>query len=142
MGLVLGLINGMVLIALSALHFFWATGGTWGFDNALPTNKAGNRILNPNRFDCTFVGLGLLAFAFLFFIRIGLMELELPFWLVYHSIWVIAAIFILRSIGDFRYVGFFKKLHDNNFADLDTKYYSPLCLAIGIISILVQLCLP
>lgn len=135
----LGIINAIILISLSGLHLFWATGGTWGFDNALPTTKEGNRILNPNRLDCTIVGIGLLAFAFLFLMRINLLEIYLPEWITEYSIWIIAAIFLIRSIGDFKYVGFSKKIRDTNFAELDTKFYSPLCLVIAVLAVLVQL---
>ena len=30
--------------------------------------------------------------------------------------------------GNFRLVGFFKKVRGTRFATLDTRYYSPLCL--------------
>lgn len=139
MGFILGTINAMILITLSGLHFFWATGGTWGFDNALPTTKEGNRILNPKKLDCGIIAIGLLIFAFLFMIRIDLLEIELQPQILTYSIWIIIAIFIVRSIGDFRYVGFTKKLTDTNFAELDSKLYSPLCLAIGLIGLIVHL---
>ena len=53
--------------------------------------------------------------------------------------WFIAIIFILRAIGDFKYLGFFKKINHSDFAKSDTKLFSPLCLTIGILAILIQL---
>ncbi len=53
--------------------------------------------------------------------------------------WLIASIFIIRAIGEFNYVGFFKKIKYTQFGRNDTKYYSPLCLIIGILTIIIDL---
>ena len=45
--------------------------------------------------------------------------------------WVLAAAMLLRALGDFRYVGFFKRVRTGRFAELDTKFYTPLCLALA-----------
>lgn len=39
---------------------------------------------------------------------------------------------LLRAVGDFRYVGFFKSVRDSRFATMDTWCYSPVCLALSI----------
>ncbi len=41
---------------------------------------------------------------------------------------VCALVFIIRAIGDFKFVGFFKKIKHSQFARYDTWFYSPLCL--------------
>jgi hypothetical protein len=46
-------------------------------------------------------------------------------------------LFILRAIGDFKYLGFFKKIKNTKFGQNDTKYFAPLCLIIGILTLLV-----
>jgi Protein of unknown function (DUF3995) len=38
---------------------------------------------------------------------------------------------LLRAVGDFRYVGFFKSVRDSRFATMDTWCYSPVCLALS-----------
>ncbi len=43
----------------------------------------------------------------------------------------LAAIFLARAIGDFRLVGFFKRVRSSRFARLDSLLYSPLCLALA-----------
>ena len=48
------------------------------------------------------------------------------------GLWVVAATLALRSIGDFKYVGFFKRQGDTRFAHLDTRMYSPLALCLGL----------
>ena len=41
-------------------------------------------------------------------------------------------VFLLRAVGEFRYVGFFKRRHGTRFATLDTWLFSPLCAFIGL----------
>jgi hypothetical protein len=43
----------------------------------------------------------------------------------------ISLMFLLRAIGDFRTVGFWKSITDTPFAHWDTRLYSPLCLGIA-----------
>jgi Protein of unknown function (DUF3995) len=59
--------------------------------------------------------------------------------LVKYGSWAIPIIFIARTIGDFKYAGFFKKIKDTDFGKMDTQYYSPLCLIVGVISLIVKL---
>jgi len=84
------------------------------------------------------VALILLSFGLLYLIRTPLLTVQLPDW-VHYGYWLIPAAFILRAIGEFNYVGFFKKIKDTEFAKADTKLFAPLCLAIGIIGFLIQL---
>jgi hypothetical protein len=44
----------------------------------------------------------------------------------------VAAALIGRAVGDFNYVGFFKRRRTTAFAGLDTRLYSPLALALGV----------
>ncbi len=65
-------------------------------------------------------------------------SLSVPSFILAYAGWAISAIFILRAIGDFKYVGFFKSVTGTEFASLDTMFYSPLCLGLGIIAILLE----
>ena len=47
--------------------------------------------------------------------------------------WILSVIFIIRAIGDFNFLGFFKKRKNTPFAIYDTIYFSPLCLVFGVI---------
>jgi hypothetical protein len=47
--------------------------------------------------------------------------------------------FSARAVGDFRWVGFFKRERGSRFACLDDRIYAPLCVAIGIGALLVAL---
>jgi hypothetical protein len=44
----------------------------------------------------------------------------------------LALVLLLRAVGDFRLVGFFKRIRGSRFAYLDTAIYSPLCLMLAI----------
>ena len=45
----------------------------------------------------------------------------------------------LRAFGDFKHVGFFKTSKNSRFSALDTRYYSPLCLLLGILILVLEL---
>lgn len=128
------LLNGSITATLGLLHFYWMAGGRWGFAQALPTNAEGKRMLRPGLVACAVVAVGLLGFA-LYYFSIGLhFPLGLPFGAERWGIWVLAGMFTLRAIGDFRYTGFFKKVKETDFARMDTRWYSPLCLYLGLSS--------
>lgn len=57
---------------------------------------------------------------------------SLPPWTSQWAATVLGAVFVLRSIGDFRLVGFFKSVRGTGFAAWDTRLYSPLCLLLGL----------
>lgn len=123
---------------LGILHISWALGGKYGFENSLPTNEEGERVLNPKKIDSAMVGIGLLFFATFYLIKLGTIEMVLPNWATVSAGWIISSIFLLRAMGDFKYIGFFKKVKDTSFGELDSKIYSPLCLGIGILGILIE----
>ncbi len=50
---------------------------------------------------------------------------------------IIAVIFFLNAIGDFKFIGFFKTINRTRFAINDTQIFSPLCLFIAIVSLLI-----
>jgi hypothetical protein len=57
------------------------------------------------------------------------------------GIWLLATAFVLRTIGDFRYVGLFKRERLTLFAELDGRIYTSLCgaLAAGVIYLALHL---
>jgi hypothetical protein len=67
------------------------------------------------------------------------LELGLPSRLVRGATALLAALFLLRSVGEFRLVGFFKRVRGTDFAWWDTRLYSPLCLAMGVAFLAVAL---
>ena len=49
----------------------------------------------------------------------------------------LGVVFLARSLGDFRLVGFFKRVKGSPFARLDTWVYTPLCLLLGLAIVFV-----
>tara|TARA_R100001369_G_scaffold84103_1_gene116767 strand:+ start:6462 stop:6881 length:420 start_codon:yes stop_codon:yes gene_type:complete len=135
----LSILLGIILIGLGLIHFNWVIGGKFGFSESLPTKESGERVLNPKKIDSAIVGIGLTIFGIFYVLKSGLIEYSLPAWIIKYGSWIIPIIFLLRAIGEFRYVGFFKSIKKTEFGKLDTKIFSPLCLAIGILGIIIHL---
>lgn len=135
----LALVNAFIFLSLSLIHFYWAFGGQWALKDSVPYKEKGEKLLNPKKFDCAIVGLGLLLFSSFYLIVSGQVSYPLPEWVMKYGGWGISIIFILRAIGDFKYVGFTKKLKTTEFAAKDTQYYSPLCLMVGLLGVIIQL---
>ncbi|MEX0289037.1 MAG: DUF3995 domain-containing protein [Flavobacteriaceae bacterium] len=134
----LAFLEGSLFFLLSMLHFYWALGGKWGFLASLPTTKQGKTVLNPKKIDSTLVGLFLLAFT-VFYFNLIFTFFHLPSQSNKYIGWSIALLFLIRAVGDFKYIGFFKKIKETAFAKMDQNYFSPLCLTIAIIALLLPL---
>ncbi len=128
----LSILQFLILFSLALLHFFWALGGRWAFEGALPSKPNGEKLFRPERFDCAMVGIGLTALSSFYLIDSSLVPSILPAWFTNFIGWAIPVIFLLRAIGEFNYVGFFKKVKGTDFARLDTIVYAPLCLIIAL----------
>jgi len=137
--MILSIILSIIFIVLGLIHFNWVIGGTYGFAASLPTKENGERFLNPRKIDSAIVGIGLTAFSLFYLFKSSLISYQLPEWILTYGGWIIPAVFMLRAIGDFKYVGVFKSIKTTDFGKLDTKLFSPLCLIIAIFGILIQL---
>ncbi len=138
MSMLLALSLSGIFLILSILHLYWGFGGKWALASTLPTTGSGETVLNPTPFHCFFVAGGLMLFGMAPLIKVGLLSVKLPAWISAYSLWVITTLFFFRAIGDFRYVGFFKKIRDTNFGRLDTFLYAPLSFIIALVALLIQ----
>ena len=129
----------VVFIILAIIHFYWAFGGKIGLENAIPRRANNEKIINPTIISSSIVGIVLLIFGFINIIKTKIIEIELPEIIENYCLWFIAILFILRAIGDFKYIGVFKKITKTKFSRMDTKVYSPLFLFIGISEIIIEL---
>ena len=121
-----------ILVLLALVHFYWAVGGKYGLNIALPTDDQGKRLLNPSTFMTYVVGFILLGFAYVAFV---LHTNEVSLWETRVG-WILAVLFFLRTIGDFNIVGLFKKVKSTEFAKYDTLVYVPLCFVISFLFII------
>ncbi|MCW5516938.1 DUF3995 domain-containing protein [Muriicola sp. Z0-33] len=137
--MILPILLSLILLGLGIIHFYWAIGGKIAFSNSLPTKENGKKVLNPKKIDIAIVGFGLTIFGIFYIIKSGLIDCNLPELLIKYAGWIIPSIFLLRTIGEFKYVGVFKRIKKTEFGMKDTKLYTPLCLLIGVLGIIIQL---
>lgn len=125
-----GIILCGVFAALAGLHLYWAAGGRWGADVTVPEVE-GRALFTPSPAATVAVAVALVMAMIVVLGRIGALDGLAPEWTFHWGTWAIALVFSLRAIGEFRLVGFFKRIRDTRFAHWDTFVYSPLCLAIA-----------
>ena len=135
---ILGILLAVIFSVLSFFHLYWAAGGRFGGGAAIPTASGGERLFNPSPFGTILVAAALFAAMLVVLGRLKIWGAFVPGWIFYSGTWVISLLFLLRTIGDFRYVGFFKSVTETNFARWDTILFSPLCLFIGIVAFLIS----
>jgi Protein of unknown function (DUF3995) len=136
--------NTIIFLAISGLHFYWAYCSlfkikAWGFEASIP-EKNGIPLFNPSTFSALIIAAILLLFAkissYSSVQNNGNEQFEA---IAHYGNLVIVVIFFVRAIGEFKYVGFFKKVKGSKFAEFDTKYYTPLCLLISVLAVIVFL---
>lgn len=115
-----------ILVIIGVLHFYWAFGGEFGLDKALPTDINGKHLLNPSKLLTFLVGLIMLGFSVIVYL-LHYSSTSHQKYITYAG-WVLSIIFLLRVIGDFNMVGIFKKIKETEFTKYDTTYIVPLCL--------------
>jgi hypothetical protein len=131
------IINTVLFLLLSILHFYWTLGGKLWYEDVLPTNLKGTNRLNPSTASGLIISFGLLLLAFITVGNQGLFDKYFNGKYFRYGTLVIALIFFLRAIGDFRFIGFFKTVNKTRFGINDTLFFSPLCLFIAILSLFI-----
>lgn len=115
---------------LGLWHFYMALAGHSGESAAVPSQH-GKPTFVPSRRSTIAVGIVLLAFAALVACTSGILTIGLPPRLLTVLSYALALGLLARAVGDFNYVGFFKRVRGTPFARMDTWLYSPLCLALS-----------
>jgi uncharacterized protein DUF3995 len=124
--------SGVTLI-LAALHVYWALGGRWGSGATLPTIE-GRRTLNPTPLGTAAVAALLALSAATICGKAGMFATGRYSAYLGDGSWGVCGVFLLRAVGNFKTFGFFKRVRGTDFADWDTRLYSPLCLALGVLA--------
>ena len=127
-----GALAATVLLFLAMLHVYWAIRGNTGSSPAIPSVD-GKPLFVPSRAATVAVAVALGIAALLLLGTIGVLGAGI----VPHNVYrvgtsAVATVFLLRAIGEFRYVGFFKRVHGTPFAYWDTRVYSPLCVVLAV----------
>ncbi|MFO1350325.1 MAG: DUF3995 domain-containing protein [Gammaproteobacteria bacterium] len=120
----------LIFVVLALWHFYMATLRVSGVSGAVPSVN-GQSLFEPSRKATVLVGIVLLLFAALVAATARLLSVGLPQTVLVWLSYALAFGLFARAIGEFRYVGLFKKIRGTKFATLDTFVYCPLCLALA-----------
>ena len=116
---------------LASIHVYWAFGGRFAKVAAIPELR-GTPSFVPGRMATLLVACALFACAGLIGAASGFVDAPVSSLVIQWGCFALALLLLLRAIGDFRLVGFFKKVRGTRFAWLDSALYSPLCLALAL----------
>jgi len=116
----------LALAGLAALHGYWALGGPWMLDRAVPQVESG---FSPGPLLTVAVAGALGAFAALVAMAGFGDPPRVIRWLVMTGV----AVLTLRAIGDNKVAGFTKQDHESPFGQADDQWFTPLVvfLALG-----------
>jgi hypothetical protein len=120
-----------VFLVLALWHFRMAFVQPTGETGGVPSVD-GKPLFVPSTQATLLVGIVLTSFAGLVAATAGFVDVGLPTVLLVWLSYGLALGLVGRAVGEFRYVGFFKRVRGTPFARLDTWVYSPLCLLLAI----------
>lgn len=135
--LLLSFLNAIIFFIIAGFHYYWTFGGRYGLLAAVPEiESTGRQVFMPGRL-ITFVVANLFLIVAVYFFCIGLQSDLISARHAFYFLTGISFITFLRAIGDFKYVGFFKKKSNTLFSRNDTSFYSPLCLFLALTSFIM-----
>jgi hypothetical protein len=116
---------------LAIMHIYWALGGNLDISKMIPVSN-GKPVFTPGAIGTFSVAIVLACFAAVS-LALGFREAVPVDYRPYVKFagFIIGAVLVLRAIGEFKYVGFFKRVRGSDFAKYDSLAYSPFCLLAG-----------
>jgi hypothetical protein len=131
-----------VFVLLGLLHVYWALGGRLGLEAALPQlpvppelrqhgEPLQRKAFTPSPAATLAVAAALLGVALAVALRGGLLSAPVQHVALRLVLGAVALALFARAVGDFRLVGFFKRVKGSAFARMDSRLYSPLCVLLG-----------
>lgn len=136
--MILSIFLSLIFMTLGIIHISWVMGAKFALSASLPTKLNGKRLFNPTKVQTAFVVTLLITCGYFYFLKSGLTAYGLPDWMMTCGSWIIPMVFLLRAIGEFKYIGLFKRVRDTTFGKWDTYFFSPLCLGIAIVGLLIN----
>lgn len=121
-----------IFFGIALIHFYWAIGGKKGMKFALPELEDKSKSFKPGVLMTFAVGVFFAVSCFVFY---SFAFRNIFFWnqkFLFFYLLIIAIVFLARAYGDMKYVGLFKKISHTGFAKMDSKYYTPLCIFMGL----------
>ena len=116
---------------LALLHIYWALGGKLDTRKMIPVVN-GKPVFTPGAFGAFVVAMVLACFAAVA-LALGFCDIVAVDYQPYVKFpgFAVGGVLFLRAIGEFRYVGFFKRVRGSDFAKYDNWLYSPFSLFAG-----------
>lgn len=128
---ILGIVLTAIFTGLGLLHVYWAVAGKAETSIGVPSVD-GKPLFKPSTFATLLVAAALFTAALVISGISGWLGSLIPPSVFRVMTLGISIVFLIRAVGDFRYVGFFKSVTNSGFAYWDTWLYSPLCLFIAV----------
>lgn len=116
-------LGAFIIFCIAVLHAYWGFGGKFLIDKAVPVTDDGMPLFVPSK-PATFAVVAVLFVLSWAMVSGGVVANTVST--------IFAVIFFVRFIGEFNYVGVFKKHKNTPFARMDTLLYSPLCLFLSL----------
>jgi hypothetical protein len=126
----------LVLLSLAAVHVYWAVRGV-GTTAGVPSRRDGTPVFRPGRIATLGVAAALSIAALLVAGRAQLVDVAFSPVVLHVGVWGVATVFVMRTVGEFHYVGLFKRVRGTPFARWDTCLFTPLCAAIATAAVVV-----
>jgi hypothetical protein len=115
----------VIFSALGLIHIYWAVTRRTARSAIVPTT-GGERAFEPSRGATLLVAAALGAAVVVIAGELGWIGTTLPRTVFRLMTFVISLLFLMRAIGDFRLVGFFKPASDSSFAYWDSRLFIAL----------------
>lgn len=128
----------VIFAILSLIHLYWGVGGRWGYDLAIPVQN-GKPVINPSKGVTILLAIIFMLPILLILGRMEVYDIKLPPFVYQVGLWGICFVFFLRAIGNFKTIGFFKKITGSKFGLWDTLLFSPLCLLVAFLILFVSI---
>lgn len=118
----------LTLVLAAAVHVYWALGGTWMLDVAVPPATSGGPAFQPGPVVTLLVAGALLVFSGL----VMAAALGTGPTIVRTLVWLGVAVFTIRAIGDTKTAGFSKSDHSSAFAQADDRWFTPIIVLVAL----------
>jgi hypothetical protein len=123
------LFGALLFSVIGGLHVAWAAGVRIGVGAAVP-ELSGRPLFDPPRGLTLLIGLCLLAAGWLVLALGQWLPAPLPASWLWLAGLLAAGVFGLRTLGDGRFVGLFKRVQGTRFARLDDQIFTPVSFAL------------
>ena len=121
-------VNIIIFVVISAFHFYWVIGKQKVDLQPVIPHINGKPVFVPTKIGGGFIATLLIGASILVYLNANNIWPFIPESFYKIALGMLSITMLLRAIGEFKLVGFFKKIKNSKFAEMDTKYYSPLCL--------------